>query len=90
MVSSMGSNLILTVMGFVVAAVGIMVGVLVFYNVQTALPTSTLTASAQTVIGNVATTAGSGFTLLTVSLIVIAASVILGILIRGLSGGGGE
>jgi hypothetical protein len=86
----MGSNLILTVMGFVVAAVGIMVGVLVFYNVQTALPTSTLTASAQTVIGNVATTAGSGFTLLTVSLIVIAASVILGILIRGLSGGGGE
>jgi len=84
----MGRPLIMTVMGFVVAAVGIMVGVLVFYNVQTALPTSTLDASAQTVISNVATTAGSGFTLLTVSLIVIAASVILGILIGGMGGGG--
>jgi hypothetical protein len=84
----MGRPLIMTVMGFVVAAVGIMVGVLVFYNVKTALPTSTLDASAQTVISNVATTAGSGFTLLTVALIVIAASVILGILIGGMGGGG--
>ncbi|MEM4657681.1 MAG: hypothetical protein QXX77_04585 [Candidatus Methanosuratincola sp.] len=80
------SGVIWTVMSFVVAAIGIMVGVLVFYNVQLALPTTSLSTAAQTVISNVASTAGSGFALLTVSLIVIAASVILGILLRGLGG----
>jgi len=84
----MGINITYSVLGFVVAAIAIMIGVVVFYNVQVALPTSTLPATAQTIISNVGTTGGSGFSLLTVALIVIAASVIIGILVASLMGRG--
>jgi hypothetical protein len=85
----MGLTVTNTVLGFVIAAIAIMIGVVVFYNVQVATPTTALPATAQTIIGNVGTTAGSGFSLLTVALIVIAAAVIIGILVRALGGVGG-
>lgn len=68
------------VIGFGIAAIALLVIVLIFYNIEIALPTTNLSAAGQTRISAVVSTAGSGWSLLTISLIVLAAVVILGVI----------
>ena len=66
----------------VVAGVLLIVGVVVFAKVKGSLGTDTLSPEANDTINNVETTAYDAFELATVALIVLAAAVIIGILIR--------
>ena len=68
------------VIGFGIAGIALLIVVLIFYSVEVALPTTDLSAAGQTIIGDVVATAGSGWSLLTIALIVLAAVVILGTL----------
>ena len=65
----------------VVSGVLLMVGVIVFATVASTMNTSALSASANSTYQTIQNTAYSGFQLATVSLIVLAAAVIIGILI---------
>lgn len=66
----------------VVAGVLLMVGVIVFATVKSSLNTGSLSTSASSTVNQIETTAYSAFSLATVALIVLAAAVIIGILIR--------
>ncbi len=68
------------VIGFGIAGIALLIVVLIFYNVEIALPTTNLSAAGQSQISSVVSTAGSGWSLLTIALIVLAAVVILGTL----------
>lgn len=69
----------------VLSGVTIIIGVLVFYNVYAAIPTTGLPVTATNAIGNVSLQFAASIQLLTVGLIVLAAAVVLGylFLIRG-------
>lgn len=73
-----GMDIATAVISFGVAAIALLVIILIFYNVEIALPTTDLSAAGQTRISSVVSTAGSGWSLLTIALIVLAAVVILG------------
>ena len=66
--------------GFGVGAIALLIVVLIFYSVEVALPTTDMSAAGQTKISAVVTTAGSGWSLLTITLIVAASVVIIGTL----------
>jgi uncharacterized membrane protein YjgN (DUF898 family) len=66
----------------VVVGVLLIVGVVVFAQVKSAMPASALTNASNSTIDNVESTTYSAFELATVALIVLAAAVIIGILIR--------
>jgi uncharacterized membrane protein YjgN (DUF898 family) len=66
----------------VVVGVLLIVGVVVFAQVKAAMPTSATTNQSNATIDNVESTTYSAFELATVALIVLAAAVIIGILIR--------
>ena len=68
------------VIGFGIGAIALLIVVLIFYNVEIALPTTDLSTAGQSKISAVVSTAGSGWSLLTIALIVLAAVVILGTL----------
>jgi hypothetical protein len=69
----------------VLSGVTIIIGVLVFYNVYQAIPTSGLPGVATNAILNVSAQFAASIQLLTVGLIVLAAAIVLGylFLIRG-------
>ena len=60
-------------------------GTVVFAKVKTSMSTSGLSAAANTTIANVESTTYDAFELATVALIVLAAAVIIGILIKSFS-----
>ena len=64
----------------VVSGILLIVGIVVFAKVKDAMPT--ITGDANTTVESVATTSYDAFELATVALIVLAAAVIIGILIR--------
>lgn len=66
----------------VVSGILLVVGVVVFGKVKAALPTTDLNANATTAIATIESTTYDAFTLSVVALIVLAAAVIIGILIR--------
>ena len=66
----------------VVSGVLLIVGTVVFAKVKTAMSTSGLSTEANATIDTVESTAYDAFELATVALIVLAAAVIIGILIR--------
>lgn len=66
----------------VVAGVLLIVGIVVFAKVKATISTDDLTASANSTINQVESTTYDSFELATVALIVLAAAVIIGILIR--------
>lgn len=66
----------------VVVGVLLIVGVVVFAQVKSAMPTGASSAQSNATIANVESTTYSAFELATVALIVLAAAVIIGILIR--------
>ena len=66
----------------VVSGVLLIVGVVVFAKVKASLSTDDLSTVANTTINSVESTAYDAFELATVALIVLAAAVIIGILIR--------
>ena len=66
----------------VVAGVLLMVGVVVFAKVKNSLSTDDISTTANDTINNVEATTYDAFSLATVALIVLAAAVIIGILIR--------
>lgn len=65
--------------GIVVAAILLIVGVVVFANVSTNIPTTGIASAANTTINNIIATSYSAFDLATVGLIVLAAVIILGL-----------
>ena len=65
--------------GIVVAAILLIIGVLVFAEVSTNIPTTGISSTANTTINNIITTSYSAFDLATVGLIVLAAVIILGL-----------
>ena len=66
----------------VVSGILLMIGVVVFAKVRNTVDQSEMSADANTTIDNVETTTYDSFELTTVALIVLAAAVIIGILIR--------
>jgi hypothetical protein len=66
----------------VVSGVLLMVGVVVFYNVKASMMSQNISGTANTTITNIESTTYQAFQLATVALIVLAAAVIIGILIR--------
>ena len=66
----------------VVSGVLLIVGTVVFAHVKDSISSDSLGTDANDTIGNVESTAYGAFELATVALIVLAASVIIGILIR--------
>jgi uncharacterized membrane protein YjgN (DUF898 family) len=66
----------------VVAGILLIIGVVVFAKVKNSIGTAGLSAKANATINEVETTAYDAFSLATVALIVLAAAVIIGILIR--------
>lgn len=66
----------------VVAGILLMIGVVVFAQVKSAIGTSTLTGTANSTVTQVENTTYSAFNLATVALVVLAAAVIIGILIQ--------
>jgi len=66
----------------VVSGVLLIIGVVVFAKVKASIDQSDLTTDANTTIENVEQTTYDSFELATVALIVLAAAVIIGILIR--------
>lgn len=68
----------------VVSGLLLIIGVVVFAKVKSSITSTTndLSAAANTTISNVETTSYSAFQLATVALIVLAAAVIIGILVR--------
>ena len=74
---------------FILAAVSLIIGVYVFAKIHANIDTSSLPADAQQAISKTTTTTYQAFQLLPISLIVLSAAVILGILVR-FGGGGNE
>lgn len=68
------------VIGFIVMAVVMGIGVVILYQVETATPTIANTSTWYTTQVNLATTTSSGYGLLAITLIVMAAVSILGVL----------
>jgi hypothetical protein len=62
----------------VLAGTTIIIGVLVFYNIYAAIPTTGLPTVATNAIGNVSTQFASAIQLLTVGMVILAAAVVLG------------
>lgn len=70
----------------VVSGVLLIVGIVVFAKVKATLSTSALSGNASQAINNVENTTYDAFELATVALIVLAAAVIIGILLRAFGG----
>lgn len=68
------------VIGFILLSVVLSVGVVILYQVETAVPIVDNTSGWYATQQNLATTAGSGYGLLAITLIVMAAVSILGVL----------
>jgi len=68
----------------IVAAIAILIGIIVYANVSTAMPTTNLDNQTQQMITNLNSNVNSSFTLLAVGIIVLAASFILTVLIVSL------
>lgn len=66
----------------VVAGILLMIGVVVFAQVKTAIAPTGLSSTASSTISQVESTTYSAFNLATVALVVLAAAVIIGILIQ--------
>ena len=75
---------------FILAAASLIIGVYVFAKIHSNIDTSSLPANAQQAISEATSTTYQAFQLLPISLIVLSAAVILGILIRFSGGEGGE
>lgn len=80
-------QLIGAVSALVVTAILLVIGILVFSQVDNSVDQSGFTAAQNMTIDNVGTTALDAFELATIGLIVLAAAAILAILIRGFRGG---
>jgi len=79
-----------TTLSLVVIAVAVIIGIVVFANVSTSIDKTSLTAAQNTTIDTVITNTNTGFKLLAVGLIVLAAGAILAILLTfGRPGAGG-
>ena len=70
-------GMVLTV---IVAAIAILIGIIVYANVSSSMPTTGLDNETQQMIANLNTNVNSSFTLLAVGIIVLAASFILTVL----------
>jgi len=70
-----------TTLSLVVIAVAVIIGLVVFANVSTTIDRTSLSAAQNTTFDSVVSNTNSGFKLLAVGLIVLAAGVILGILL---------
>ena len=68
------------VIGFIVTAIVLAIGVVILYQVQSATPAIANTSIWYTTQSNLATTTQSGYSLLSIVLIVMAAVGILGVL----------
>ncbi|MGV8129571.1 MAG: hypothetical protein ACP5NN_06745 [Methanolinea sp.] len=78
------------VIGFIVLAVVMSIGVVILYQVETATPQIANTSGWYTTQTQLATTAGSGYGLLAITLIVFAAVAILGTLFMLVRGSGND
>ena len=78
---------VMTVLGFILAGIVMMIGVVIFSSINTGVPTTGMygcwSAVGNTLIGN----AQSGYNLLGVMLIVLAAAGIIGVLISSFMAG---
>jgi len=68
----------------IVAAIAILIGIIVYANVSTAMPTSNLNNETQQMIQNLDSNVNSSFTLLSIGIIILGASFILTVLIVSL------
>lgn len=77
----MANEYIATTLALVVIAVAIIIGLVVFANISTSIDRTTLSTAQNTTFDTVITNTNTGFKLLAVGLIVLAAGVILAILL---------
>lgn len=81
---------IAAVVGFILLAVVMSVGVVILYQVEQAVPIVDNTSGWYTTQQTLATTTGSGYGLLAITLIVMAAVSILGVLFMLVRGGSND
>lgn len=68
----------------IVAAIAILIGIIVYANVSTSMPTQNLDNQTQQMVTNLNTNVNSAFTLLSIGIIILGASFILTVLIVSL------